>query len=245
LNKSSPIFIFVLFASVGMCVACGGREPIVGSSSVQPSSPTVVPNSASVTGIVFENTGHERRPVPGARVFVVDLEEGPYGLYPWFQLVTDAKGEYQIGSYQGRAVKVTAYAGDGFGLWNQSGLAQRCAAHPIIDGRTTADIELTSPGIQPANWQSPILSGGVLETVSAVRRPAEDMPVLFSSRGHDGADVYTRTDLGGRYAFCGLPPGAGYVLPACTRATTPPSGYRPSTVSVDIRGDTVLNIECP
>jgi hypothetical protein len=71
------------------------------------------------------------------------------------------------------------------------------------------------------------------------------MAVLYSSHGHDGADVYTRTDLGGRYAFCGLPAGAGYILPACTRAMTPPSGYRPSTFSIDIRGETVLNIECP
>ena len=238
-----PIRILMLFVSVAVCLACGGRESVDGSSAVQPSA-VVAPNGASVTGVVFQSNGHERRPVPGAHVFVVDLEEGPYGLYPWFQLVTDAKGEYEIGAFQGRAVKISAFAGDGFGLWNQSGLSQRCAAHPIIDGHTTADIELTPPGIQPAEWQSPILSGVVFETVSGARRPAEDMPVLYSSRGHDGADAYTRTDSGGRYAFCGLPTGAGYVLPACTRATAPPSGYRPSTFSVDIRGDTVLNIEC-
>ena len=71
------------------------------------------------------------------------------------------------------------------------------------------------------------------------------MAVLYSSYGHDGADVYTRTDASGRYTFCGIPFGPGYVLPACTRAVTPPPGYRGTTLSVEIRGDTSLNAECP
>jgi hypothetical protein len=222
------------------------HEPLAvfASRSGIPSTTTESQMGPALTGVVFETTRQGRRPVSGARVFVVDLVEGPYGNYPWFGLVSDANGRFSAHVYQGRPVKVTAYEGPGFGLWNQSGLSQLCAVHPTGIPDATVDIELTLPGIHPAKWESPVLSGVVFEAALEGRRPAADMAVLYSSYGHDGADVYTRTDASGRYTFCGIPFGPGYVLPACTRAVTPPPGYRGTTFPVEIRGDTFLNAEC-
>jgi len=49
-------------------------------------------------------------------------------------------------STSGARIVTTAYAGGTYGLWNNSGLSQRCGTHPTVDGLTTADIELTPPG---------------------------------------------------------------------------------------------------
>jgi hypothetical protein len=67
--------------------------------------------------------------------------------------------------------------------------------------------------------------------------------VLYSSNSHDGADVYARTDAGGRYNFCGLPLGSGYVLAGCPGALTPFPEFRFTRASVEIRGDTVLDVD--
>jgi len=241
---------FVGLALAGLLAACG--EPPAGPSPSSPASqgsPAPQPNPQRepvLSGVVFETTNHGRRPVSGARVFVVDLIGGPYWDYGWSELSSDANGRFSTNVYQGRRVKVTAYSGAGFGgLWNQSGLSQVCAVHPTMTADATVDIELTLAGIQPERWESPVLSGVVFETTSEGRRPATGMAVLYSSYGHDGADVYTRTDASGRYTFCGIPLGPGYVLPACSRAVTPPPGYRGTTFPVEIGGDTSLDAECP
>ena len=242
-------YLFAGLALAGLLAACG--EPPTSPSPSSPArqgsqAPQPNPQRApALTGVVFETDQQGRRPVSGARVFVVDLVEGPYGNYPWFELVSDANGRFSGNVHEGRPVKVTAYSGAGSGLWNQSGLSQVCAVHPTMNADATVDIELTLAGIQPARWESPVLSGVVFETTPEGRRPAADMAVLYSSYGHDGADVYTRTDASGRYTFCGIPSGPGYVLPACSRAVTPPPGYRGTTFSVEIRGDTSLDAECP
>ena len=90
-----------------------------------------------------------------------------------------------------------------------------------------------------------MLSGVIFESTAEGRRPAADMAVIYSSRSHDGADVYARTDDEGGYRFYGIPVGDGYLLPACTRALTLPPNYRPVTFAVDVRGDTVLDANCP
>ena len=246
--RSGRAYLFVWLALAGLLAAC---EPSTSPSPLSPArlgSPAPQPNpqrDPALAGVVFETTKQGRRPVSGARVFVVDLAEGPYWDFGWSELSSDANGRFSTNVYQGRPVKVTAYSGAGSGLWNQSGLSQVCAVHPTVNADATVDIELTLPGIQPARWESPVLSGVVFETAPEGRRPAADMAVLYSSYGHDGADVYTRTDTSGRYTFCGIPFGPGYVMPACTRAVTPPPGYRGTTFSVEIRGDTSLNPECP
>jgi hypothetical protein len=117
-----------------------------------------------------------------------------------------------------------------------------CAVHPTIDGDTIADIELVQAGVLPMTYGSPTLSGVVFET-STGRRPAAGTPVLYSSNGHDGADVYMRTDAAGRYNFCRLPLGAGYVLAGCPGAVMPVPGFRFTRVPVEIRGDTVLDVD--
>jgi hypothetical protein len=195
--------------------------------------------------MVFQQTQEGRRPIAGAHVFIVDLLDGPYGNYPWFDVVSGADGRFTSGSFPGRAVKVTAYtAGPGLAALSEGEFAQACAVHPVVDAETRADVELTRPGTRPSKWESPILSGLVSENVPGGRRPAADMVVLYSSRAHDGADVYTRTDANGRYAFCNVPLGAGHVLPACTRGAPFP-GSRPTTFPVEVAGDTVLNADCP
>jgi hypothetical protein len=117
-----------------------------------------------------------------------------------------------------------------------------CAVHPTIDGDTTADVELVQAGILPSTYASPTLSGVVFETSNG-RRPVGGVPILYSSNSHDGADVYTRTDADGRYNFCRLPAGAGYVLAGCPDALTPFPGFRFTRIPVEIGGEIVLDVD--
>ena len=193
--------------------------------------------------MVFETTKDGRRPVSGARVFVVDLIDGPYGDFGWSELSSDTNGRFSIANlFPGRPVKITAYVGAYGGLWNQSALTQVCAVHPAINGDTSADVELVQAGITPTTYGSPTLSGVVFETSNG-RRPVGGTPVLYSSNSHDGADVYARTDAEGRYNFCRLPLGPGYVLAGCPDAPKPFPQFRFTKASVEIHGDTVLDVD--
>lgn len=180
----------------------------------------------------------------GARVFVVDLIEGPYGNYAWYETTTDATGRFTVLSFENRRVKITAYApGTPGPLWSQS-LYQVCGVHPLVNGVSSIEVELIRAGIARTASPSPTLSGVVYENTAEGPRPAAQMAVLYSSYGHDGADVYTRTDNAGRYSFCDLPLGGGSVLPACSRSASPPE-HPVNIFSVQIAGDTVFNPECP
>jgi hypothetical protein len=230
-------------------VACGESPRIVRPSPISPTSPEFPapqpnpPTGPAPTGFVFATTEHGRRPVAGAHIFAVDLVEGPYGDYGWSELVSDVNGRFSVPTvFAGRRVKLTAYDGPGSGLWNQSGFSQLCAVHPIVDEETTADIELVQSGLLPATYGSPTLSGVIFE-LSTGRRPVAGTPVLYSSNSHDGADVYARTDANGRYNFCRLPLGPGYVLAGCPGAVTPFREFRFTQVPVEIRGDTVLDVD--
>ena len=235
----------IALALVGILVACEPSSIVTPS----PSSATALVQQPSaqtrpvLTGVVFQNTGQGRRPVSDARVYVVDLVDGPYGDFPWYEVLSDPNGRFSLATpFSGRAVKITAYDGPGSGLWNQSGLSQLCAVHPTIAGDTTADIELVQAGVRPMTYDSPTLSGVVFET-SKGRRPVAGTPVLYSSYGHDGADVYTTANAEGRYNFCSLPLGSGYVLAGCSGAVTLFPGFRYTRVPVEIRGDTVLDVD--
>ncbi len=107
------------------------------------------------------------------------------------------------------------------------------------------EIELVRIGVQPRTTDSPMLSGVIFERTAEGQRPAADMAVIYSSNNHDGADVYTRTDAEGRYRFWNIPVGGGELLPACTRAKTPPPDLRVNLFAVGIAGDTVLDALCP
>ena len=215
-------------------------------SPAAPGPPSSQPNpqtGPALTGVVFQTTEQGRRPVSGAHVFVTDLIDGPYGNYGWSEVLSDTNGRFSSARvFPGRPIKITAYIGRDFGLWNQSGLYQTCAVHPTIEGETMADIDLVQAGVLPITYGSPTLSGVVIETSNG-RRPVGGTPVLYSSYGHDGADVYTRTDASGRYSFCRLPIGPGYVLAGCAGAVTLFPGFRFTLVPVEINGDTVLDVD--
>jgi hypothetical protein len=194
-------------------------------------------------GTVFENSTQGRRPIPGAHVFVVDLADGPYGDFPWYMIDTDAAGGFSIASLPpGRPVKLTAYVGSTSPRLNDSGLSQVCAVDPTPGIESAIEIDLFSREAVPRNLGSPRLTGVIVEGAAA--RPAADVAVIYSSNGHDGADVYTRTDVSGRYTFCALPEGRGYVLPFCARDTSPVTSAA-TTYPLEIRGDTTLDIACP
>ena len=239
--------LFAGLSLAGLLWSCGQlpTAPTPSPSSAAPPTSQGGPSGPALTGVVFQNTGQGRRPIPGARVFVVDLIDGPYGNFSWYELGSDVNGRFSLIAFPHRAVKITAYAGPGFGLWNQSGLFQVSAVHPTVDGDTTVEIELVQRGVVPGTVDSPVLSGVIFETTAEGRRPAADMAVLYSSNNHDGADVYARTDAEGRYRFYGIPAGVGYLLPACTRAMILPPNYRAITFPVDIRGDTIRDANCP
>jgi hypothetical protein len=239
-------------------VAVVALAVIVSRCSPPPTAPTAPQSSAlppqplpawagSLTGVVLERTAHGPRAIPGARVVVVDLIDGPYGNYPWYELVTDANGGFALGILtNGRAVKITAFDKLGTGpLWNSTNLFQVRALHPVVVADTKVEVELVQRGASPPTPESPILSGVVFENTGEGLRPAADMAVLYSSNRHDGADVYTHTDGEGRYAFWDLPSGPGYLLPACTRATTLPPNYRVVTFPAEINGNTALDAVCP
>src|SRR5687767_3709605 len=199
----------VAFTLAGIATSCS--QPPTGPSRSSPSTsaavldPSPTPASSSLIGVVVEATAQGSRPIPGANIFVVDLIEGPYGDFPWYELTSDMNGRFTLApAIPGRAVKITAYEPPGFGLWNQSGLFQVRAVHPTVGRETTVEIELVRVGGQPRTFDSPVLSGVVFETTAAGRRPAADMAVLYSSYNHDGADVYARTDAKGRYSFWNL-----------------------------------------
>ncbi len=241
-------YLFTWLLLAGLLAACRETPTIVSPLSPSPDPPgnpapvTNPPTGLPLTGIVFEATAGGRRPVSGARVFVVDLLGGPYGDYGWYESVADTDGRFTISDLlRGRSVKITAYDGPDSGLWNQSDLNQVCAVHPTIDGNTSADVELVRDGRVPTTYGSPILSGVVFDT-SKERRPVAGAPVLYSSFSHDGADVYTRTDVNGRYSFCRLPLSAGYVLAGCPGIPRP-AGSSYTQASVEIRGDTVLDLD--
>ncbi|SRR6266540_2342672 len=240
-------FLFATLSLAGLLSSCG--QPPTAPTSSLPSTPFLAPQprppGPTLTGVVFQNTEEGKRPIPGARVFVVDLVDGPYGNYPWYEVASDINGRFKLVAFPHRALKITAYTGTGFGTWNQSGLFQVSAVHPTVDADTTVEIELVQRGVLPQAIESPALSGVVFESTAEGRRPAADMGVLYSSNSHDGADVYGRTDAEGRYRFYNIPVGAGYLLPACTKATMPPPNYHPITFAVDVRGDTVLEANCP
>ena len=241
-------FAVAMFALAGLVTSCNQPPtvPTPSSPSTPAPAPTPNPSSPILIGVIFEATEQGRHPIPDATVFVVDLLHGPYGYIPWHELTSDMNGRFMLANaIPGRAVKITAYKKPGFGLWNQSGLFQLRAVHPTVGDGTTVEIELVRLGEQPGMFDSPILSGVVFESTAEGRRPAGDVAVLYSSFGHDGADVYARTDARGRYKFGNLPVGAGYLLPACTRARTLPPDYRAVTFPVDILGDTVLDVTCP
>jgi hypothetical protein len=238
--------LFASLALAGLVAACGEAPAVVSPSpsaaALTPPPPRPSPPPGPVlTGVVFQTTEQGRRPVPGAHVFVTDFIDGPYGDYGWSEVLADTNGRFTAAKvYLGRPVKITAYSGPLSGLWNQSGLYQTCAVHPMIEGDTTADIDLVQAGV--LTYDSPTLSGVVIET-SHGRRPVAGTPVLYSSNGHDGADVYTRTDANGRYSFCRLPLGPGYVLAGCAGAVMPYPAFRGTNVPVEIRGDTVLAVD--
>jgi len=238
--------LFTELALTGLLAACSEPPTIATPSPSSPAPPVPRPSpqtGPALTGVVFQNTEQGRRPISGARVYVVDLVDGPYGNFPWYELQCDSNGRFSLANAgPGRAVKLTGYDGPGNGLWNQSGLSQICAVHPTIDGDTMADIELVQAGVLPMTYGSPTLSGVVLET-SKGRRPVAGVPVLYSSYGHDGADVYTRTDAQGHYNFCRIPLGTGYVLAGCSGAVTPFPGFRYTLTPVEIHGDTVLDVD--
>jgi hypothetical protein len=157
-------------------------------------------------------------------------------------VLSDANGRFSAPRvFPGRPVKVTAYIGRDIGIWNQSAVPRR-ARFITIEGDTMADVDLVQAGVLPMTYGSPTLSGVVIET-SHGRRPVEGTPVLYSSYGHDGADVYTRTDANGRYNFCRLPLGPGYVLAGCPGNVTPFPAFRGANVPVEIIGDTVLEVD--
>jgi len=241
-----------LVAALPLAMVISGCRDSNLAANRSPTSPSTSQSSPasgdpSLTGTVFEATSDGRRPLEGARIFVVDLEDGPYGYRPWYELRSDATGRFSTGmpGAASRVVKVTAFAPSASGpIFNGSGLFQLAAVRATIAGATTVEIELVSGDIAPRGAGFPLLSGVIFERTAGGRRPAADMAVLYSSRGHDGADVYGRTDAEGRYRFYGVPTGDGYLSPACTRATTLPLNFRALTFPVTVAGDTVLDATC-
>ena len=52
--------------------------------------------------------------------------------------------------------------GEGFGSWNQSGLFQMRAVHPILNGDTNVEVDLVREDFV-SQVESPVLSGVIFE----------------------------------------------------------------------------------
>jgi hypothetical protein len=204
----------------------------------KPEGPTPWP-TPTLSGLVYEETDHGRRPIRDARVQITDLLAGPYEWYPWYEHNTNNDGYFRATPIPGRAVKIVAYVG----VWSSSDLFQLSGVQTDVNGDVEVEIELVRRGRTPRKQDKPRLSGVVFRQTPNGRQPAADMPIMYSSRGHDGSDVYGRTDTAGRYEFYALPISAGYVL-TCTGNVNPPPSPSYIIVNVDIRGDTVQDVEC-
>jgi hypothetical protein len=201
----------VLLASGGLLLAACHEPPVSptsvaappsGSSSPSP-SPVISPpltGGYTLSGLVFESAGQERRPVVGGFAsYLVNTETA------WGRVPVDMNGVYRIPNLpDGSRVRVTAVAD-----LRNGALRQTCGAYAGVKGDTVRDVELVRPGSRGQTFASPTLSGVVFETTADGRRPVADTPVVYYSVYRATFDVYTATDSQGRYEICGLPLGSG------------------------------------
>ena len=189
------------------------------------SAPVPGPSSGStVSGIVFETTAEGTRPLPGSKVVFVSGEK-------MNSAVTDQTGHYSISNIPNRdRVRIVAFPPIGLSLF------QRTAVTRGVDGDATVDIELVSESAPGATYGSPTLSGVVYYMTSNGPRPWPNTPVVYKAFTGLLYDVYQSTDAQGRFDFGRLPLGSGELGAGnCNDAMM----FRP----VDIRGDTVANID--
>jgi hypothetical protein len=146
LRSRAALHLEVLVALFLAGITSCSQPPAGPTPATSPPVPQSAPPGPSLTGVVFQKTEQGRRPIVGARIVVVDLLDGPYGNFPWYELASDINGHFSLVAFARRAVKITAYAGPGSGLWNQSGLFQVSAVHPIVDGATSVEVELVRHG---------------------------------------------------------------------------------------------------
>jgi len=101
----------------------------------------------------------------------------------------------------------------------------------------TLDVELVRPRQRVSNLRSPTLSGVIYQTAADGRRhPYANSAVIYYSNPYGLLDAYTTTDADGRYEFCNLPLGAGYLQAGdCNDAFF--------DVLVDLRGDTTVDVD--
>lgn len=221
-----PSSSLATLTSVAFLMACGEPPP----RSISPSPVPSIDWNGRLSGSVFETTSGVRRPISGARVLVTDVIEGYYGNYPPNDLLSDANGRFSIARLAvGRAVSVVATVGV---FPPKFGLYQVCAVHPTITADTSVEVELVAPGAIPETFDSPIVSGVVFESSPEGRRPVADLSVSYVFGDGDGTDAYTLTDANGRYSFCRVPPGRGYLFVDCTK------GF-----PIEIHGDATVDVE--
>ena len=192
----------VMLAAAGF-VAC---KEAPAPSPTSPSSPLVISpplnGQYTLSGLVFESIGGERRAVGGGLAdYLVNTDTA------WGRVPVGADGRYSVPNLPADSrVRVTVTAGATNGH-----LKQTCGAYAIINGHTALDVELVRPNTRGQTFASPTLSGFVFETTSGSRRPVSGTPVIYYSVYRATFDVYTTTDAQGRYEICGLPLGSGFL----------------------------------
>ena len=181
----------------------------------------------SIGGVVNLRTATGVGPSAKARVggFVITTNGNGYSMGV---ATTDSAGRYKFSQVPEGFVVLFA------------GLDQPCAATATVKGDVTRNIEVVTPGVQPAPQakDSSVLSGVVYrqtptgrQFISAARVELAFFATLITAT--------TTTDANGRYRLCGIPAGARWSVFVLV------DGKIVKELTVDVNADTQQDIAIP
>jgi len=190
--------------------------------------PTLPPDPALVSGIVYEHTPAGRRPVPGIAVQVRSLGGDAEG-------VTDANGKYMIKARSPGTLSITAGSNSEFMTPCPSGVAGS-SQKTTFDVHVVRITELTTAGLPSSYPPSSIyVSGVVSEVTQQGTRPVAGALVQLGEEAAGFFLATTLTDLMGRYLVCSTPPGGGTDI--LTTISVRKDGYKPGSRAVSLGWD--------
>lgn len=211
----------VLIAAVAFCITGAGCM----ESPTTPSQPSP-PSLATLTGTVFETTPDGRRPVPGAYLNALGGGGDSISAY------ADADGRYAFTNKEiGALVLVQAVSVPGVRVPRH----QPCVESVVMQRDSVVDVEFNLAGVRGTGGP-PFVSGTVFQTTATGREPVPMRMVLYYVKPSSASYLatFTYTDAAGRYEFCKVPLGPGWVwiqdptnwdgIPAAVKDVSVPGG---------------------
>ncbi len=219
-NVTSITALATALASAALSVSCGenAASPLIGPTES-------VPQTASLSGLVFEGTPQGDRPLGGVRLEIHTLSAPFLGF-----VSSDADGRYVLANIP-RGTTV-ALALDSAPI----ALEQPCVASTTVQTDTVLDVELGKAHPSARLSRSPIVSGMIFENTPAGRQPIPNALVAYLWGCTEGiGEAWTRSDANGRYEICRVP------RAGCLDVVTRDGRFVPT--EIDAQGDAVVDIE--